>query len=58
MTIQSRTTAHLSESTKDLLSTLLAPKALKRGDGDYEIGREILKEEIRVSLEAFTGVRL
>ena len=56
--IQSRTTAHLSESTKDLLSTLLISKPLKKGDGDFEIGQEVLKEEIKASIEAFTGVRL
>jgi|TARA_R110001606_G_scaffold310556_4_gene457606 hypothetical protein len=56
--IQSRTTAHLSESTKDLLSTLLISKPLKKGDGDFEIGQEVLKEEIKTSIEAFTGVRL
>jgi hypothetical protein len=56
--IQSRTTAHISETTKDLLSTLLKSKPLKKGDGDFEIGQEVLKEEIKESLEAFTGVRL
>ena len=56
--IQSRVTAHLSESTKDLLITLLKSKPLKKGDGDFEIGQEVLKEEIKLSLEAFTGVRL
>ena len=58
MPIQSTTTAHLSESLKDLLRTLLTPKSLKKGDGDYEIGREVLKREIKDSLTAFTGVEL
>lgn len=48
----------ISASTRDLLNTLLEPKPLKKGDGDYEIGREVLKKEIRLSLESFTGVTI
>jgi hypothetical protein len=56
--IQSYEQAIISEPLKDLLSTLLRSKPLKKGDGDFEIGQEVLKEEIKVSLEAWSGVRL
>ena len=56
--IQSYEQAIISEPLKDLLSTLLRSKPLKKGDGDFEIGQEVLKEEIKTSIEAFTGVRL
>ena len=56
--IQSYEQAIISEPLKDLLSTLLISKPLKKGDGDFEIGQEVLKEEIKTSIEAFTGVRL
>jgi hypothetical protein len=58
MNIQTHTAQHLSESTKDLLRTLLRQEPLAKGDGDYEIGREVLKTEIKQSLEAYTGVKL
>tara|TARA_B110000211_G_C13996461_1_gene516438 strand:+ start:938 stop:1111 length:174 start_codon:yes stop_codon:yes gene_type:complete len=56
--IQSYEQSIISEPLKDLLSTLLRSKPLKKGDGDFEIGQEVLKEEIKASLEAWSGVRL
>jgi hypothetical protein len=58
MTIQTQQAQHLSEATKDLLRTLLRKEPLVKGDGDYEIGREVLKTQIKQSLEAYTGVQL
>ena len=47
--IQSYEQAVMSEPLKDLLSTLLMSKPLKKGDGDFEIGQEVLKEDIKLS---------
>jgi hypothetical protein len=50
--------ALISVAARDLLRTLLTPVALKQGEGDFEIGREVTKLSIIQSLEAFTGGEL
>ena len=45
----------ISEQAKELLRTLLAPTPLYKGDGEYEVGYESAKREIKQSLEGFTG---
>jgi len=53
--MQTLKTVYMSEYTRQVLRTLLAPTALKKGDGDFEIGKEVTKAEIRDSLIAHTG---
>ena len=45
----------ISESARELLRTLLAPEPVKKGEGDYEIGREETKLRIKQSLLSFSG---
>lgn len=59
MTIRtSQNTPHLSEYTRESLRVLLAPVVLRKGDGDFEIGREVTKRDIKEAIEAHTGVVL
>lgn len=52
------TTTLIPAATRDLLRTLLAPVPLRKGEGEFEIGREVTKLEIKLSLEACSGVAL
>ena len=59
MTIRtSLNTPHLSEHTREALRTLLEPTVLRKGDGDFEIGREVTKRDIKEAIEAHTGIKL
>lgn len=51
-------TPHISGATRELLRTLLEPLPLTKGEGEFEIGREVTKTSIRQSLEAQTGMKL
>lgn len=46
---------HMSEVVRQAFRELLTPKPLNKGDGDYEIGVEANKRNIKESLEAFLG---
>jgi hypothetical protein len=48
----------MSQAVRETLAVLLEPICLQKGDGEYEIGKEVLKYDIRLSLEALTGVKL
>lgn len=52
------TTSLIPAATRDLLSIILTPKPLAKGDGEFEIGREVMKLEMKLSLEAFSGIKL
>jgi len=48
----------VSEYVREALRALLRPEPLKKGDGDYEIGVEATKRDIKASLEALLGYTL
>ena len=48
----------ISPAARDHLSLLLKPQALRQGEGDFEIGREVTKLDIKMSIEAFIGIEL
>ena len=52
------TTPHLSEVTRLALRELLSPTPLRKGEGDYEIGRECTKLDIKQAIEHHTGMSL
>ena len=58
MSIETSKATHMSQAVRETLSVLLEPICLQKGDGEYEIGKEVLKYDIRLSLEALTGVKL
>jgi hypothetical protein len=45
----------ISEAARAQLRILLAPRALIKGNGDYEIGFEAAKRQILESLQSFSG---
>tara|TARA_R110000744_G_scaffold233641_2_gene351595 strand:- start:69 stop:257 length:189 start_codon:yes stop_codon:yes gene_type:complete len=48
----------ISPAVRDQLSLLLKPQALRKGEGDFEIGREVTKLDIKMSIESFIGIEL
>ena len=48
----------ISQKVVDHLRIVLKPTPLEKGDGDYEIGKESLKRDLRHSLKALTGIEL
>ena len=45
----------ISEAARAQLRILLSPRALIKGNGDYEIGFEAAKRQILESLQSFSG---
>lgn len=53
--MRTHTASVISEQAKELLRLLLDAKPLYKGDGEYEVGYESAKREIKQSIEAFIG---
>lgn len=54
-TVQTLNSPHMSQAARQCFRALLQPTPLKKGDGDYEIGVEATKRDIKASLEALLG---
>jgi len=54
--IESKTTdGHVSQSVRRILTFMTAPSTLQRGDGEFGIGTEHVKAEIRAALSEVLG---
>jgi len=56
--LQTQQATLIAEPVRDHLSLLLEAKTLVKGDGDYEIGYEQAKRDIKESMLAMIGGRL
>ena len=46
---------HVSAKVRQALRTILTPKTIQKGGGEFEIGREYAKAEIKQYLEQAMG---
>jgi len=56
--LQTQQATLIAEPVRDHLSLMLEAKPLVKGDGDYEIGYEQAKRDIKESMLAMIGGRL
>ena len=56
--IRTTQAVHISEAVRETLRVLLKHRVLQRTDGAFDMGYEKCKEDIRISIEACTGMTL